>query len=234
MAGKKLNIYDLRYRLNKLKCCFAKKTAALVDKQKYGKPCEEEKCNVQLLGAYIEMVECIQPVGCTDCTQDWIDGGSLIWDENTVYTKDQIVKVWPRGFSSGSDFVLMRWVNQLPSSSFPNNAAGEGGVICWEDGGLLQTGHVSPCYNKIDIHHWSVCSNEEIAWQAQGSMVWDPTIVYQYGSIVKFSGGGVGLDQSGQGQYYISNIKNNFTNAQNLGFHESGDWNLLDCFEDII
>ena len=33
----KYTVYDLKHRLIKLKCCFADKTAKLVDKQKYGK-----------------------------------------------------------------------------------------------------------------------------------------------------------------------------------------------------
>ena len=236
MAVKKLNIFDLRYRLNKLKCCFAKKTEALVMKQKFGKPCEDEKCNVQLLGAYIEMIECMQPDLC-NCAQEWVEDGSLIWDETSVYTKDQVVKVYPRAAAVGSttEFLYFRWVNALPTSSFIMNPfTGEGGTACWEDGNLVQTGHVSPCYERINIHGWSVCGNAKIAWQSQGSLVWNNATMYQYGNIVKFQGGGVGLDQTGQNQFYISKVKNNFNLSNQLGFHESGDCVLLECFDDII
>tara|TARA_Y100001968_G_C19383618_1_gene731619 strand:+ start:520 stop:1227 length:708 start_codon:yes stop_codon:yes gene_type:complete len=235
MADKKLNIYDLRHRLNKLKCCFSEKAADYAMKQKFGKVCKEEKCNLQLLGAYIEMIECMHPVGC-NCYTEWVQGGSLIWDENTSYIKDQIVKVYPRASAVGSpsEFLLMRWTNALPSFSFVADAAGEGGSICWEDGNLVQTGYISPCYDLINIHGWSVCGNVKVAWQAQGSYVWNPNMTYQYGDIVKFQGGGNGLNQTGQNQFYISRIKNNFANAANLGFHESTDWVLLECFDLIV
>ena len=79
-----------------------------------------------------------------------------------------------------------------------------------------------------------MCGNVKVAWQAQGSYVWNPNMTYQYGDIVKFQGGGNGLNQTGQNQFYISRIKNNFANAANLGFHESTDWVLLECFDLIV
>ena len=54
MAGfKPITHEDLKYRLNKLRCCFATKASELVDKQMYGKVCKDEMCNLKLLGIFI-------------------------------------------------------------------------------------------------------------------------------------------------------------------------------------
>ena len=121
MALNKYSIYDIRHRVRKLKCCFVDKVSALIDKQKYGKPCKEEKCSVQLLGAYIEILECTIPEVC-DCSAEWEEDGSTIWAQpQTVtnpncYTTGTVVKVIPR-LGAGPDEFL--YFNLIKSASSP-------------------------------------------------------------------------------------------------------------------
>ena len=238
----KYTVYDLKHRLNKLKCCFAEKTAKLVDKQKYGKPCEDEKCNVQLLGAYIEMLECLVSEGC-NCEDDWIAGGSLVYHTDipsSGFTFDQVVKVYPRYAAIGTDeFLYIRWMN----SSLPSLENGLVidcdtcqevlGQTCEEGEYVLKI----PCWeNAIGINAWSVCGNLKVAWQARGQLIWTPGYTYNSGDIVKFMGGGNGADQTDQGNYYICAVKSD----NQPEFHEAVQtvsdvtakvWVKLECYD---
>jgi hypothetical protein len=203
----KYTVYDIKHRLNKLKCCFAEKTAKLVDKQKYGKPCENEKCNVQLLGAYIEMLECLVSDGC-DCENEWVASGSLVYHTDiptSGFTFDQVVKVYPRYAAIGTDeFLYMRWMDA-------SNPSLQNGLVidcdtCQEVLGQTCEEYVLkiPCWeNAIAVNAWSVCGNTKVAWQARGQLIWAPGYTYNSGDIVKFMGGGNGVDQSGTDRYYI-------------------------------
>ena len=232
MALDKYTVYDLKYRLNKLKCCFAEKTAKLVDRQRYGKPCVDEKCNVQILGAYIEMLECLISEGC-DCSAEWkstIVAGAdseLIWDKNVDYVKDQIVKVYPRALAVDTDeFLYMRWLGQLSTQSVQPAACNN--LQCYPGqndyvqgpGDLDEFDH--PCWYLISQTGWSVCGNIKQAWQTRGQLTWTPGVLYQPGDIVKFMGGGNGIDQSGQNEFYIYGSKSNYTCGGNVFyFHEN-------------
>ena len=245
----KYTVYDLKHRLNKLKCCFAEKTAKLVDKQKYGKTCDDEKCNVQLLGAYIEMLECLVSEGC-NCEDDWVKGGSLVYHEDLPvvgFTSDQVVKVYPREAAIGTDeFLYMRWMY----ATAPSNQVGimecntcqdvYGDIVadlsCYDFNG--GTGISVPCWEfGIAVNEWSVCGNLKVAWQARGSLVWTQGYTYNAGDIVKFQGGGQGLDQTGVGHYYICACNNENSSS----FHEAGQiglqgqpaksWIELICFD---
>ena len=218
----KYTVYDLKHRLNKLKCCFAEKTAELVKKQKYGKPCKDEKCNVQILGAYVEMLECLVSEGC-DCSAEWITDGSLVWNQTTVYTKDQVIKVYPREASVGStsEFLYFRWLNQLPPT-----ALDESGQWCNSNVDNPSDGFYSPCYSLIGENGWSVCGNIKVAWQSRGQLTWQPNVMYKYGDIIKFMGGGSGSQES-INEFYIST--NDFN--QSTQFHESENWVKLVCYD---
>tara|TARA_R110001592_G_scaffold5517_3_gene30366 strand:- start:37838 stop:38548 length:711 start_codon:yes stop_codon:yes gene_type:complete len=232
--AKKYTKYDILYRLNKARCCFAEKTAALVKKQRYGKPCDDEACNVKLLGAYIEMIECMVADSC-DCSQEWVTGGSLVWDYTQDYDYGQIVKVFPREDAIDTqEFLYFKWKNTFPTMSlfgydeFYNeiNAA-----YCFEEpspgGSWIGQGHSTPCFSAIGFDKWSVCGNIKQAWEIRGGLIWSPLLLYQYGDIVKFMGGGTGADQGFVEAFYISKTNNNQTSE----FHESDQWARLDCFE---
>tara|TARA_R110002051_G_scaffold205008_3_gene271009 strand:- start:879 stop:1643 length:765 start_codon:yes stop_codon:yes gene_type:complete len=209
MALDKYSLWDLKHRLNKLKCCFATKMANIVDKQKYGKPCADEKCNAQLLGAYIEMLECLISEGC-DCHDEWIAGDSKIWAVGEVYEKDDIVKVYPRQIAIDTDeFLYFRWLGISPT-----NIYGIGDLVCnnyqcfpdqiqQSPTGVNLDAYLFPCYHMISMIQWSVCGNIKQAWQARGQLVWQAGVDYVAGDIVKFMGGGTGPDQSGQNEFYI-------------------------------
>ena len=207
---------DLIYRLNKLKCCFATHAAELVDKQRFGKECKDELCNLKLLGAYIEMIECYSPLPC-NCKEEWISDGSKYWDITTTYTYGDVVKVIPRALANPGEYIYMRW--QGLTDIIPPVG------ICYSP-----TGFATPCFvglNGVGPAGWSVCGHVKEAWQARGDLIWDPVITYGYGDIVKFMGGGPGVDQTGRGKYYISIVE---PNPVNTGFHENGHWLKLECF----
>ena len=209
--------YDITYRLNKLKCCFATKAAELVDKQMYGKECKDELCNLKLLGAYIEIVECYSALPC-NCHDEWELDGSLMWTNLMTIPYGTVVKVYPRQSSLPGEYLLMRW--QGTSSLVP--PAG----VCADP----VTGHMTPCFvglNGIGPAAWSICGNTKQAWEARGSLDWDSTVTYGYGDIVKFMGGGIGADQTRRGRYYISIVA---PNPQGFGFHESQHWVELKCY----
>tara|TARA_R110000744_G_scaffold260846_1_gene375746 strand:+ start:9680 stop:10441 length:762 start_codon:yes stop_codon:yes gene_type:complete len=250
MLGK-YTIYDIKYRLNKLKCCFAEKTAKLVDKQKYGKPCADEKCNVQLMGAYIEMLECLVSEGC-DCSAEWVSDGSIIYDSTANYVKDQVIKVYPRAAAVGTDeFLYMRWLSTIGSSfdiltlengiqtivpvTCNSNQQCPGDTLTPEE---TAEGFSHPCWKTINQNGWSVCGNLKIAWQARGSLIWTPGVTYLDGDIVKFNGGGNGSDQSGTNEFYICEVGS----VSAYEFHEaivsstiSGNkcnaWTKLACYD---
>lgn len=206
----KYTVYDIKHRLNKLKCCFAEKTAKLVDKQKYGKPCVDEKCNVQLLGAYIEMLECLVSDGC-NCGDEWVASGSLVYHTDIPvggFSFNQVVKIYPRYAAIDTDeFLYIRWMNSSMTSLFNGEVMqcdtcqdALGGATGCEDGYVLNI----PCWeNAIAVNNWSVCGNTKVAWQARGQLIWNPGYTYNSGDIVKFMGGGNGADQSGIDRYYI-------------------------------
>lgn len=214
MALGKLTPSDVKYRLNKLKCCFATQAAEYAHKQMYGKECKDELCNLEILGAYIEIIECYEATPC-DCVDEWVSDGSLEWTQGTSYSKGQVVKVIPRSGANTGEFLLFKWLNLAPTTTF-----------C-----TATSGFVSPCYAGllgINTECWSVCGNIKQAWSARGSLIWDPVATYATGDIVKFMGGGVGLDQNGIGAIYISNTD---SNVMSTGFHESAHWVKLECFE---
>lgn len=216
MALGKLTPSDIKYRLNKLKCCFASKAAELAEKQQYGKPCDDEFCNLEILGAYIEIIECYEAEPCV-CTQEWENEGSKVWTQGISYAKSDVVKVIPRaGVSSPDEYLFFKWLNLVSTVNFCASSSG----------------FISPCYGGllgINANNWSVCGHTKEAWLARGSLYWDSLATYQYGDIVKFNGGGIGLDQTGIGKIYISITD---VNIMNTGFHESGHWVELECFED--
>ena len=188
MALQPITLEDLIYRLNKLKCCFATKAAEIVDKQQFGKECKDEMCNLKLLGAYIEMIECYAPIPC-DCYDEWVSDGELYWDNTTSYTTGQVVKVFPRGTANPGEYLYIRWQGSTPVPA---------GAGC-------------------------------IAWQARGSIEWNPVISYAIGDIVKFMGGGPGPNQTKRGRYFISIADPNPTMG---GFHENGHWIELKCYNE--
>ena len=209
--------YDITYRLNKLKCCFATKAADLVDKQRYGKECKDELCNLKLLGAYIEIVECYSALPC-NCQSEWELDGSIIWNTTITIPYGTVVKVLPRSTSVPGEFLYMRW--QGISTLIP--PAG----ICFDP----ISGWTTPCFTGaqgIGPASWSVCGNIKQAWEARGLGNWDGTFVYNYGDIVKFMGGGIGVDQSKRGNYFICITS---PAAAGIGFHESGNWIELKCY----
>tara|TARA_R110002020_G_scaffold235_9_gene1305 strand:+ start:3000 stop:3659 length:660 start_codon:yes stop_codon:yes gene_type:complete len=217
MAFTPITHEDLIYRLNKLKCCFATRAAELVDKQRFGKECKDELCNLKLLGAYIEMIECYAPLPC-DCYDEWVLDGELYWDNTTSYTTGQVVKVFPRGTANAGEYLYIRWQGAAPSSP---------GMNC-----LDSYGHWNPCWGGLEGNApgaWSICGHVKIAWQARGSIEWDPIIPYEIGDIVKFMGGGPGGTQTGRGRYYISIVDPNLPVA---GFHEDGYWVELTCYNE--
>lgn len=232
--AKKYTKYDILYRLDKAKCCFAEKTAALVKKQRYGKPCEDEACNVKLLGAYIEMIECMVAEPC-NCAPEWVKGGSKEWDYTLTYQYGDIIKVYPREAAIGTqEFLYFKWKYTFPTTylfgydQFYNEINPAYGFEIPSPGGTwIGQGHATPNYDAIGYDRWSVCGNVKIAWQVRGSLIWNPLMMYQYGDIVKFMGGGTGGDQSFVEAFYISKKNNNQTSE----FHESDDWARLDCFE---
>ena len=209
--------YDITYRLNKLKCCFATKAADLVDKQMYGKECKDELCNLKLLGAYIEIVECYSALPC-NCQNEWELDGSIIWNTATTIPYGTVVKVLPRGTAVPGEFLYMRW--QGITTLVP--PAG----ICFDPVSGWQT----PCFTGaqgIGPASWSVCGNIKQAWEARGLGDWNATLVYNYGDIVKFMGGGIGVDQSRRGNYFICITSPAPAGA---GFHESAQWIELKCY----
>jgi len=217
MALQPITLEDLIYRLNKLKCCFATKAAEIVDKQQFGKECKDEMCNLKLLGAYIEMIECYAPIPC-DCYDEWVSDGELYWDNTTSYTTGQVVKVFPRGTANPGEYLYIRWQGSTPVP------AGAGCIDLF--------GHFAPCWgglNGIGQGAWSVCGHQKIAWQARGSIEWNPVISYAIGDIVKFMGGGPGPNQTKRGRYFISIADPNPTMG---GFHENGHWIELKCYNE--
>lgn len=209
--------YDITYRLNKLKCCFATKAAELVDKQRFGKECKDELCNLKILGAYIEIVECYSPLPC-NCYEEWVSDGSLYWTNTMTIPYGTVVKVFPRQTSLPGEYLYMRWQGVAPLIP----PAG----VCADP----MTGHFTPCFvglNGIGPATWSICGHTKQAWEGRGKLNWDPLITYGYGDIVKFMGGGIGLDQTRRGKYFISITA---PNPMNTGFHESGHWIELKCY----
>jgi hypothetical protein len=210
--------HDLTYRLNKLKCCFATKAAELVDKQRIGKECKDELCNLKLLGAYIEIIECYSPLPC-NCKDEWELDGSKVWTSayGTISYGD-VYKVLPRAGALPGEYLYMRWQGITPLTS-PIGVCNDPVL-----------GFATPCFTGlygISPGGWSVCGHTKQAWEARGSLIWDDTFTYGYGDIVKFMGGGIGADQSKRGKYFISITA---PNPQGAGFHESGHWFELKCY----
>lgn len=209
--------YDLTYRLNKLKCCFATKAAELVDKQRFGKECKDELCNLKLLGAYIEIVECYSPLPC-NCRGEWELDGKLLWTPTLVSSYGTVVKAIMRPNANAGEFLFLRW---------------QGAATLSPPFGLCSdpvTGFQFPCLvglYGIGPATWSVCGNVKEAWQAAGSNDWLSTVTYGFGDIVKFMGGGVGANQTKRGKYFISISS---PNPMGIGFHESGHWIELKCY----
>ena len=217
MGFKPITQEDLIYRLNKLKCCFATKAAEVTDKQRLGKLCKDEMCNLKLLGAYIEMIECYAPIPC-DCYDEWVTDGELYWDETTPFTTGQVVKIFPRPNANIGEFLYLRWQNALPQPSGTNCFDP---VLGW-----------APCWSGtygITPGAWSVCGNLKVAWEARGSLIWNDALTYDIGDIVKFMGGGPGAIQTGRGKYYIAASSPTTTGS---GFFESGHWVELQCFNE--
>ena len=215
MALDQITEEDLKYRFNKLKCCFATRAAELVDKQRAGKVCKDELCNLKLLGAYVEMIECYAVLPC-ECTTEWELDGSVYWNAATTWNYGDVVKVIPRPNAAPGEFLYFRWQGINPLIP----PAG----VCTSPGGFQM-----PCtggLNGIGPMAWSVCGNVKQAWQARGSLIFDATLIYGWGDIVQFMGGGPGLDQSGQGKFYISVAD---PNPVNTGFHENQHWVELEC-----
>jgi len=209
--------YDITYRLNKLKCCFATKAAELVDKQMYGQECKDELCNLKVLGAFIEIIECYSALPC-NCYDEWVLDGSKIWTTGLTIPYGTVVKVFPRSSSVPGEFLYLRW--QGTSSLIP--PAG----ICFD----TVTGWQTPCFTGaqgIGPASWSVCGNLKQSWEARGSLEWKSTLSYNYGDIVKFMGGGIGVDQTRRGRYFIAI---NSPSPMGAGFHESQNWIELKCF----
>tara|TARA_R110000787_G_scaffold251055_2_gene356575 strand:+ start:1513 stop:2178 length:666 start_codon:yes stop_codon:yes gene_type:complete len=219
MAGfKPITHEDLKYRLNKLRCCFATKASELVDKQMYGKVCKDEMCNLKLLGAYIEMIECYAPEPC-DCYDEWVLDGELYWDRTIAYTTGQVVKLFPRGSANIGEYLYIRW-------------QGAGSVVPTTANCIDTLGHWNPCWAGLQGNApgaWSICGNVKVAWEARGSLEWDSLSSYMMGDIVKFMGGGPGPNQTGQGRYYISTAT---PNPVGPGFNESGHWVELTCYNE--
>ena len=167
MALDQITEEDLKYRFNKLKCCFATRAAELVDKQRAGKVCKDELCNLKLLGAYVEMIECYAVLPC-ECTEEWELDGSVYWNSTTTWNYGDVIKVIPRSNAVPGEFLYFRWQGINPL--IPPFG------ICTSPGGFL--------------------------------------------------GGGPGLDQSGQGKFYISVADPNLVNT---GFHENQHWVELEC-----
>lgn len=209
--------YDITYRLNKLKCCFATKAAELVDKQRFGKECKDELCNLKLLGAYIEIIECYHPLPC-NCYDEWVSDGSVIWTENYgTIPYGKVVKVIPRANANPGEYLYMRWQGVAPLTVPMSTCASPGGFK-------------TPCFvglHGIGPATWSICGHTKQAWEARGSLIWDESVTYNYGDIVKFMGGGIGLNQTKRGKYFISITE---PNPMNQGFHESGHWIELKCY----
>lgn len=209
--------YDITYRLNKLKCCFATKAAELVDKQRFGKECKDELCNLKLLGAYIEIIECYSPLPC-NCEGEWELDGKLIWTQALTIPYGTVVKAYMRPNANPGEYLYLRWqgvATLVPPAGSCTNPV---------------TGFTAPCMtglNGIGPATWSVCGNVKEAWQAAGSNEWNPSVVYGQGDIVKFMGGGIGANQTKRGKYFISITD---PNPQGAGFHESGHWKELKCF----
>tara|TARA_R110002020_G_scaffold292835_2_gene508269 strand:- start:54467 stop:55129 length:663 start_codon:yes stop_codon:yes gene_type:complete len=218
MALKPITHEDLKYRLNKLKCCFANKASDIVDKQRFGKVCADEMCNLKLLGAYIEMIECYAPLPC-DCSDEWVADGSLYFDHTTAYTTGQVVKFFPRISPNPGEYLYIRWQGSSPSDPAQN---------CFD----VATGHWSPCFAGLQGNvpgAWSICGHVKVAWEAAGYIEWNSNIIYNMGDIVKFMGGGPGANQSGRGRYYISTTN---PNPAGPGFNESGHWVELTCYNE--
>tara|TARA_R110000765_G_scaffold183922_3_gene289748 strand:- start:361 stop:1026 length:666 start_codon:yes stop_codon:yes gene_type:complete len=216
MALDQITHEDLIYRLNKLKCCFATRAAELVDKQRFGKECKDELCNLKLLGAYIEIIECYSPLPC-NCHLEWETDGSNYWNTTTTYNYGDVVKVIPRALCSSGEYLYMRWQGITPLIP----PAG----ICFSP-----LGFATPCFvglNGVGPAGWSVCGHVKEAWQARGSLDWDPAVTYAYLDIVRFMGGGPGSNQTKRGKYFISITDPNPVGA---GFHESSHWIELECF----
>jgi hypothetical protein len=207
---------DLIYRLNKLKCCFATSAAELVDKQRFGKECKDQLCNLKLLGAYIEMIECYSPLPC-NCHEEWVADGSKNWSPTTTYNYGDVIRFIPRATANGGEYLYLRW--QSTSALIP-----PAGV--WTSPGGYQTPTLWG-FTGIGVQGWSVCGHVKQAWQARGSLIWDDTITYGWGDIVKFQGGGPGVDQTKRGRFFISIAD---PNATGFGFHESEHWVELECF----
>ena len=209
--------YDITYRLNKLKCCFATKAADIATKQSYGQPCKDEMCNLKLLGAYIEMVECYSALPC-NCHAEWELDGSKIWTNTLSIPYGTVVKMFPRRNSLPGEYLYIRW--QGISSLLPPNG------VCSDP----ISGFKTPCLtglNGIGPAAWSICGHSKQAWKARGLGDWDPAIIYDYGDIVRFMGGGIGGDQTRRGRYFISITS---PNPMSIGFHESGNWIELKCY----
>ncbi|QDP52765.1 MAG: hypothetical protein Unbinned838contig1000_16 [Prokaryotic dsDNA virus sp.] len=209
--------YDITYRLNKLKCCFATKAAELVDKQRFGKECKDELCNLKLLGAYIEIIECYSPLPC-NCKGEWELDGSIVWTQSYgTIPYGKVVKAYMKPNANPGEYLYLRWQGVAPLVQ----PAG----TCFDN-----TGFAFPCMtglNGIGPATWSVCGHVKEAWQAAGSVDWDASVVYGMGDIVRFMGGGVGANQTKRGKYFISITE---PNPMNTGFHESGHWVELKCY----
>jgi len=218
MALDQITPEDLRYRLNKLKCCFAEKAAELVDKQRFGKECKDELCNLKLLGAYIEIIECYDVPPC-NCYTEWVTDGSLYWTPTLTIPYGTVVKFIPRQNALPGEYLYLRW--QGTTSLVPPIGVCVDGC----------TGFQGPCllglWGGITPTAWSVCGHAKEAWEARGDLIWDPLLTYEYGDIVKFMGGGPGANQNRRGEYFISIACPNPTNT---GFHENGHWVELKCF----
>ncbi len=227
MALSPITPSDIKYRLNKLKCCFATKAAEISDKLQRGHACEDEMCNLKLLGAYIEMIECYSPLPC-DCYDEWVSDGKQYWDSTTAsttgYAYGTVVKMFPRSNANPGEYLYLRWQGTLNTNAIPGWAQ--------QCGGLPPTMYVRPCFEGLYGNvpgAWSVCGHVKTAWEARGYLEWNENITYGDGDIVKFMGGGPGAVQKGKGKYYISIVP---ANSVGSGFHESGHWVELECWDE--
>ena len=226
MAFNKYTEWDIKKRIYDLKVCFIDKVYEFVLRRAFGKADENMMCEAKVLGAYIDIMKGLVPEPC-DCSEKWVSGGSTLWDKDATYQPGKIIKVIPRENALTDEFLYFQWFGET------NLVGGidENGYPIYSNycENSSQTFN-SPCYNQIAIDGWSVCGNVKEAWQARGSLLWNPIFTYQYGDIVKFVGGGGGINQEGIGGYYISLKDSNLGMLD--GFHESERWQRLVCFED--
>ena len=127
--------YDLTYRLNKLKCCFATKAAELVDKQRFGKECKDELCNLKLLGAYIEIIECYSPLPC-NCKGEWELDGKLLWTPTLVSPYGTVVKAIMRPNANPGEFLFLRWQGAATLTPPSTVTYGYGDIVKFMGGGV--------------------------------------------------------------------------------------------------